>query len=318
MTELIKILNKQGGIELLRQYWRGGALFTALAEFILLGKSNKALEILRLSASLKTKQKLEKKYKKYLYEFDRNYDQGLTHETSNKVWTCWFQGIGNAPDIVQRCHDSLCNNLAGREIIVITSENMCQYVNFPEFITDKWKRGQITYTHMADLLRLELLITYGGLWLDATVLCTKEQAEIPKYYFDSELFFYQCLKPGRDGQTQFVSSWLMSARTNNKVLMAVRCMCYEYWKRNDRLIDYFLLHSFIAIALEYYAEEWSRIVPQDNAIPHILLLRLFEQYNAEMYKNIIVQSPFHKLSYKFDEEQMSKKGTYYEAIMRGE
>ena len=32
--------------------------------------------------------------------------------------------------------------------------------------------GQITKTHLSDLLRLELLIRYGGTWIDATVFCT--------------------------------------------------------------------------------------------------------------------------------------------------
>ena len=55
-------LQKQGGIGLLKQYWRGGAFFTGIGELILLGKSRTALEILRLSATFKTKKKLEKKY----------------------------------------------------------------------------------------------------------------------------------------------------------------------------------------------------------------------------------------------------------------
>ena len=59
---LKEILEKQGGVNLLRQYWNGGAFFTAVGEFLLLGKSRTSLEILRNAASLKIKQKLEKEY----------------------------------------------------------------------------------------------------------------------------------------------------------------------------------------------------------------------------------------------------------------
>ena len=100
---------------------------------------------------------------------------------------------------------------------------------------------------MTDLLRLELLITYGGLWLDATVLCT---GTAPEYFFDSDLFFFQTLKPGRDGHASYISSWLMEAKTNNKILMATRELCYEYWKTNNTMWDYFLLHDFMSIVLE--------------------------------------------------------------------
>ena len=50
------IFEKQGGMKLLKQYWRNGVFFTAVGEFILLGKSRTALEILRLSVALKTKE----------------------------------------------------------------------------------------------------------------------------------------------------------------------------------------------------------------------------------------------------------------------
>ena len=39
---------KQGGWALIKQYLRNGSLLTAICEFILLGKSRTALEILRL------------------------------------------------------------------------------------------------------------------------------------------------------------------------------------------------------------------------------------------------------------------------------
>ena len=171
---LKEILKKQGGLNLLKQYWQGGAFFTAAAEFILLGKEKKALEILRLSAQYKIKKNLERKYKKEINEFQSTYKDEFKHDLSNKVWVCWFQGMDQAPELVKKCFESLQRNLTDREIILITSDNMCNYVQFPDFILDKWKNGKITHTHMTDLLRLELLVKYGGMWVDATVLCTSK------------------------------------------------------------------------------------------------------------------------------------------------
>ena len=126
---LKQMFEKQGGTKLLKQYWRSGVSFTAIGEFLLLGKSRTALEILRLSTQFKAKQKLEKKYKSKLIEFDVNFDDTLHHEQSNKVWVCWFQGMENAPSIVQRCFQSLKENLADREIILITSNNIIDSLN---------------------------------------------------------------------------------------------------------------------------------------------------------------------------------------------
>ena len=186
-----EVFKKQGGTKLLKQYWQSGALITAVGEFLLLGKSRTALEILRQAATLKTKQKLEKKHRWKLEEFDKNYID-RNHEVSDIIWICWFQGMDSAPDLVQKCYESVVSNNPEKNVIVITEENMSEYVTFPDYIIDRWKRGVITHTHMTDLLRLELLIKYGGLWLDATVLCT---GKAPEYFFNSELFFFQTLKP---------------------------------------------------------------------------------------------------------------------------
>ena len=312
---LKETFQKQGGMKLIKQYAKSGSFGTAVGEFALLGKSRTALEILRLSTQLKTKQKLEKKYQGTLKAFDKTYDKSLTHESSNKVWICWFQGIENAPEIVRKCYVSLKKNLNKHKIILITSDNINRYAHFPSYIIDKWEAGIITNTHMTDLLRLELLTTYGGTWIDATVLCTEDEKYIPSYFFDSDLFFYQCLKPGRDGQSTYMSTWFISAKSHNKVLEATKNLCYEYWKKNDELIDYYLLHDFMSIVLEYYPEDWDKIVPRDNATPHELLLRMFNTYDDCMWKAIRAQSPFHKLSYKFSNEQAKLKGTYFDIII---
>lgn len=313
---LKETFQKQGGMNLIKQYARARVLGTAVGEFLLLGKSRTALEILRLSTQLKTKQKLEKKYRYVLEEFDRKFDDSLPHGDSNKVWICWFQGIENAPELVKKCYESVKKNLSSKEVILITSENMNEYVQFPDYIIKKWDSGAITHTHLTDLLRLELLIKYGGLWLDATVLCTSEEENIPKYFFDSDLFFFQSLKPGRDGKATYLSSWLISAKANNRILLATRELCYAYWKRNNRLDDYFLLHDFLSIVLDKYEDDWKKIIPRDNATPHILLLRLFDIFDEKTWDSIRAQTPFHKLSYKFKDGQEKRKGTFYKALFQ--
>ena len=160
-----QIFEKQGGMKLIKRYWQGGAFFTAVGEFILLGKSRTALEILRLSTQLKTKQKLYKRYHRVLDEFEKNYNNNTSHEVSNKVWICWFQGINQAPALVQKCYQSVKENMADKDVVLLTTENMFDYIQLPPFIVEKWKAGIITHTHMTDLMRLELLIRYGGLWL---------------------------------------------------------------------------------------------------------------------------------------------------------
>jgi len=319
MSDLKTTFKKQGGFKLIKQYAKGGALFTCICQYLLLGKSRTGLEILRLSAHLKIKQRLEKKYKRKLIYFDKNIYKDAANtkagntDLSNKVWICWLQGIEKAPDIVKMCYASVCKSLSDKEIVLITEKNMEVYVEFPDYIKDKWKKGIITNAHLSDLLRIELLVKYGGTWIDATVFCP--EGNVPDFYFDSELFFYQSLKPGRDGKTHINSSWFITGRKGNKMLSAVRYLLHEYWKKENYLVEYFLLHDFFAIVSEYYSEDYKNIIPLDNSTPHVLLLRLFDEYNEEMYKHIISRSAFHKLSYKFSKENENKENTYFKYLL---
>ena len=166
---------------------------------------------------------------------------------------------------------------------------------------------------MTDLLRLELLLKYGGTWIDATVFCTN--SNIPEYMLDSELFLFQCLKPGRDGHSTVISNWFITAKSNNRILYATRELLYIYWKENNNLYDYFIFHIFFEMAIEKYQDEWKKVVPVSNSTPHILLLCLFEKYDDEMWNAITKQSVFNKLTYKFSEKEIKQENTYYRKIM---
>ena len=52
-----------------------------------------------------------------------------THQYSNKIFWCWLQGEDNAPKLAKACLKSIKRNLRKKEIIVITENNMNQYVN---------------------------------------------------------------------------------------------------------------------------------------------------------------------------------------------
>lgn len=314
MRQFIEIFKKVNGKKVLKQYKIANVLIFALIQTITLGCSKKALEILRLAVDNKILCKLRKKYKKFIANYSLTYNEKLPRIRSNKIWICWFQGIDNAPDVVKNCYYSILNNIKDRDIILITEDNYRDYVEFPKNIQNKIELGIITKTHTSDLLRLELLNRYGGTWIDATVFCSGKS--IPEYMLNSDLFLFQSLKPGLNGKCTCISSWFISACTNNPILLLTQSMLYDYWEKNDRMIDYFLLHKFFQIAIEKYPEEWQKVVPFDNSTPHILLLRLFEKYDEYIWSSIREQTCFHKISYKFEDDKKILNDTYYDVIIK--
>ncbi len=313
MNGFVAIFKKVNGAAVLRQYAQSRVLFFALVQTALQGLSRTSLEIVRLSVNNRVLRRLRKKYRRFIADWKAQNGETLPRQRSNKVWVCWLQGMENAPDVVKRCYRSLQENLPDREIVLLTQENYRDYVSFPAFIEEKIQAGLITRTHLTDLLRLELLIRYGGTWIDSTVFCSGKN--IPEYMLDSDLFLFQTLKPGRDGQATVISSWFITACTNHPILLLTRALLYEYWAHHKKMVDYFLLHDMFQLAIEAYPEEWERVIPADNAMPHVLLLRLFSPFDEGVWEALVQRNCFHKLSYKFAEEMKTKPGTYYAHLM---
>lgn len=312
MKKFIELFKRVGGFNIIKEYIRSHVFLTMLFQFLILGPSKKALEIVRLSAQLKIQKRLQKKYKSVLEKIDYEKINNKEQRKNKTIWICWLQGIENAPDLVKVCYESVCENLQDWDIVVVTSDNLKEYIDLPSYIMEKWNKGMISNTHFSDILRVELLTSYGGLWLDSTVLCT---GKVPNYIEESELFIYQCLKPGLDGHCIIGSSWLIYSESNNIVMHTVRLLLFEYWKENNRLVDYFLLHHFISITLRYLRGEWNKIPKVPNDLPHILLLQMFEVYDDKKYTHIKQFVPFHKLSYKFNENDTKIEGTFYDNII---
>lgn len=315
MSELKKNFEKVGGWQLIKQYWKAGVLFYVLFQILLTGVSKKSLELVRLGVQLKIKNKLKRKYKYVIDDFDNEHKEDIekTKSHERKIWMCWMQGLENAPELVRQCYKQIKKNITDREIVLITEENIDEYVSFPSYIQEKYKKGIISHTHFSDLLRIELLCKYGGTWIDSTVFCSG--STIPSYMLDSDFFLFQNLKPGSNGSTLNMSSWFLTSDKNNRFLLATRALLYAYWKEMNYLVDYFLLHYFMMIVADNYKDEWNKITKFPNSIPHILLLMLFEKFDEDKYSALTNMCPFHKLSNKCSAEDMAKEGTYYYHIM---
>lgn len=201
----------------------------------------------------------------------------------------------------------------GGGVNVLTDSNIDDYVDFPDFIKDKYKTGIISRTHFSDLLRLELLARYGGVWIDSTVLLT---AKMPEYIVKAPLFVYQA-PWGAPGKAQ-ISNWLIASHPGNGIIIRTRELLYEYWKRNNSLKHYFIFHILFQVAVDTDPElqrQWREVPYFNNASPHCMQRDLFQPYSAERWEQLKLMSPIHKLTYKVKPEQEALEDTFYKYIL---
>lgn len=111
------------------------------------------------------------------------------------------------------------------------------------------------------------------------------------------------------------SNWLISAKENNPILRVVLELLYEYWKENDKLLDYYLFHFFFKMAADYYREQWESVPRFPNILPHILQFEMFDAFDEERFRQIRKMSDFHKLTWKHNLESKNLTGTFFERIV---
>lgn len=215
-----------------------------------------------------------------------------------RIWIFWAQGIENAPELVKGCYKQLLKT-NGERVILITMDNLQEYINIPQYIMDKVYRKELTITHFSDIIRVLLLAEYGGLWVDSTLYLT---GSLPIYVTDSRLF-----SPP--------AGWCMGANVYNYILFAyMRDMLLSYWKRNNTLIEFFLIDYIINYAREYIPIIKSDFdnIPPNNPRYSMLVNLLNTKWSEELYNQISENTWIFKLSYKADwRAEVDGEPTFY-------
>lgn len=326
-----------GGLRLVRRYAKMGLLWPAAKKVLRHPFSKQTYKKVYLDTVRKVEPMLIKEYRPVMKEIAEHVSTPSTgsgtgsgtsspilHVHPKKIWFCWLQGMKQAPPVVQACYASLYRNLVqefkgtseGYEIVVIEEKNWLEYITLPDYIIRRREMNQIPPAHFSDLLRLELLIKYGGTWIDSTVLCTGEVCDgMPlTAYLDADLFMFQYTRPG-SSEWGGIGNWFISACSNNEVLTVLRDMLYAYWREHDCVLNYYLFHLFFDMLREVFPEQIAAMpyayAPRSLALVH----HWGEPFDETKWKRLTDRVCFHKLTYMKDKVPAKVEGTYYEYIL---
>lgn len=230
------------------------------------------------------------------------------------IWQCWLQGVEQSPAIVKNCMKSVEKyKNANQQIIIVTEENYNEYIDLPPFIINKRKSGKIPAALFSDILRVYLLASYGGYWIDATCLLT---AKIPQTIADSNFFMFH--SAGEFEYTQIQSCFIHS-KENEYLLQRWKQLMTELCKKEDFMLHYFQMHLMFKamIRCDKKAKEQYEKMPyiQDNAM-HIIFdfCKNNIPYSPDKLKLAESKSFIHKLTYKFKQSE----GSFIEALEKEE
>lgn len=246
----------------------------------------------------------------------------VPQDRQDKIWLCWWQGMDNAPEIVRACYRSICEHAGHRDVVVITDKNVDDYVHFPSWLMDKYRSGIISRTHISDLLRLDLLAHYGGLWLDSTFFCCGSLDDpiyrAPLFSIKRPDYLHASIASG-----YFANYSLGCDNAHRRVFSTIRDYELEYWRRSDFLIDYLLTDYLIVLAQRHnpaIKAAFDAIQP-NNAHCDDLFTHLGRPYDERLWSKLRCDTELFKLSWKYSypyrtNEQITFFGKLIEGSLR--
>ena len=134
----------------------------------------------------------------------------VTVEKPETIWQFWDNPPGQpTPELIKACTKTVEKWKGDFDQKILDMETIENFSNLPGFLHDRLKSGLMEFPHFADLLRLNLLINHGGVWIDATSYMT---APLPKYITDEDFFVFLTGK-----QTHFPYSFMQNCFIRGKI-----------------------------------------------------------------------------------------------------
>lgn len=273
--------------------------------------SDKETEVRELLKEQVAQKYLLKKYVEPYYEKHKAEIIDGEQKIYKTCWIYWRQGLEKAPDIVKICVSSIKKAFQkiGWDINILDIDAVKRLCDFPEYIWLKYEQGIIPEAQFSDLVRLQLLVNYGGCWVDSTVLI-KESDDLESL-FKEQLFVFRNL--GANKEYINISNWMIYSQKNNNIVKDVRDILFEYWRKENVLLEYYLFHIVFKLVSDRYGSVWEKLPTYNNTAPHILQGEMFSKYSQSKMDAIDKQTFIHKLYWKVPKKVA--KGTFYEAIM---
>ena len=203
---------------------------------------------------------------KYSYVIERHAKDVINNKNCPKVapkdWQIfygWLQGEENLPLLARCCYNSLKENAGDYKIVFIDEKNYLDYVEIPQYIFEKYKAGKMKPAHFADVIRINLLEKYGGLWVDSTILVTEPLENYKKFWklpfftqkFTNEKNNNHPITKGFGAYSSY-GRWGTfiqgSSVIHNPFYVFVKDFLNEYWRDFDEVIDYVLMDFIFDIA----------------------------------------------------------------------
>jgi hypothetical protein len=189
------------------------------------------------------------------------------------IWLLWLQGWGVAPELVRACAETWRRHNPGWNVRLVDRASLTDVVPDDAFAALAGKT--LEPEAMSDVVRIELLSRYGGVWADATAYCLEPLDRwLPPRMTAG---FFAFARPGPD---RMLSSWFLAAVQGSGIVQRWRAATRAYWATRTSRDHYFWFHRLFAechAADPWFREAWDAVPALSALGPH-----RFEPYELRL------------------------------------
>jgi hypothetical protein len=144
-------------------------------------------------------------------------------ELQKIIWILWLQGFASAPELVKKCVSSWQRHNPNWKVIFLDDTNYKEYIDIDDIIA--LNRDTISPQAWSNIIRINLLTKYGGVWADSTCYCINSLDSWIPPYMATGFFAFE-----RPAEERLLSSWFM-ASTKGCHLTETYCrQVNDFWR----------------------------------------------------------------------------------------
>lgn len=219
------------------------------------------------------------------------------------VWTLWWDGEESAPPCVKISLQSQKKYFSGPEYIyrVLDQKNYARYAEIDPAVLARYEKGEMSLTHLSDVLRFALLRRHGGLWMDATLYMTApmDRETLAREFYTVHKTTYPQNRRAMIAAGRW-SGYMMRAWPGSPLVSFLAAGYAAYWRKYADLPDYYLMDEMIDAAYRHVPAVKRLIdgVPVNNERVFDLYGMRNQAYLPKKVEPILRANCLHKFSYK--------------------
>ena len=159
------------------------------------------------------------------------------------IWVYWAQGYENAPEIVKYCLPSWKRHNPTWDVRFLTQETVSDYVDTVDMdaVFQRSTHFDLPKAIYSDFLRFRLLQIYGGVWVDAKLLCTCPLDTWLHTLMAAGVFMFQ----GLDDNSCPVLNSFIAAEKNNPLITRWSTTFESYLSKYKLVSSYYAFESIL-------------------------------------------------------------------------